>query len=85
LDFLPVVMSLVSFCPFLSFSAIACVCGERVLVLSEVQVVIDGDIFCGDLNTDGYVIDFIFCIGVRFPVIFLVPLVPMVPMIVLDL
>jgi hypothetical protein len=36
-------------------------------MLSKVHVVIDGDIFCGDLNIDGYVIDFIFCIGVRFP------------------
>lgn len=85
LDFLPVEMLSVSFCSFESFSTIACVRGERVLVLSEVHVVIDGDIFCGGLNIDGFVIDFIFCVGVRFPVIFLVPLVPMVPTIVLDL
>jgi len=56
----------VSFCPFQSFSTIACVRDGRVLVLSEVHVVIDGDIFCEDLNIDGYVIDFIFCIGVWF-------------------
>ena len=41
------------------------------LVLSEVRVVIDGDIFYGGLNIDGYVIDFIFCVGVRFPCDFL--------------
>ena len=34
-------------------------------------MVIDGDIFCGGLNIDGYVIDFIFCVGVRFPCDFL--------------
>ena len=85
LDFLPVQMLSVSFCPFQSFSTIACVHGEQVLVLSEVHVVIDGDIFCGDLNIDGYIIDFIFCVGFWFPMIFLVPLVPTVPTIVLDL
>lgn len=71
LDFLPVDISSVSFYPFQSFSAIVCVRGERVLVLSEVHVVIDGDIFCGGLNIDGYVIDFIFCVGVQFPCVFL--------------
>ena len=40
-------------------------------MLSEVRVVIDGDIFYGGLNIDGYVIDFIFCVGVRFPCDFL--------------
>jgi hypothetical protein len=64
-------MSLISFYHFQSFSTVTCVRGERVLMLSEVHVVTDGDIFCGDLNIDGYVIDFIFCIGVRFPCDFL--------------
>ena len=36
LDFLPVKMLSVSFCPFQSFSTIACVRGEQVLVLYEV-------------------------------------------------
>ena len=40
-------------------------------MLSEVRVVIDGDIFYGGLNIDGYVIDFIFCVGVQFPCDFL--------------
>ena len=31
LEFLPAELSTVSFCPFRSFSTIACVCGERVL------------------------------------------------------
>jgi len=36
-------------------------------VLSEVHVVLNGDIFCGGLNVDGFAIDFIFCIDVWFP------------------
>ena len=67
LEFLLAELSTVSFCPFRSFSTIACVCGERVLVLSEVHVVLNGDIFCGALNIDGFAIDFIFCIDVWFP------------------
>ena len=51
-------------------------------MLSEVHVVLNGDIFCRDLNIDGLAIDFIFCVDVWFP---LVPLLPMVPKIVLDL
>nr|TKV98435.1 hypothetical protein SEVIR_9G559950v2 [Setaria viridis] len=35
-------------------------------MVSEVQVVLDGDIFCGGFNINGYVIGFIFCVGVRF-------------------
>ena len=66
-EFLLVELSTVSFCPFRSFSTIACVCGERVMVLSEVHVVLNGDIFCGALNIDGFAIDFIFCIDVWFP------------------
>ena len=66
LEFLPAELSTVSFCPFRSSSTIACVCGERVMVLSEVHVVLNGDIFCGALNIDGFAIDFIFCIDVWF-------------------
>ena len=36
-------------------------------MLSEVHVVLNGDIFCGGLNIDGFAIDFIFCIDVWFP------------------
>jgi hypothetical protein len=66
LDFLPVKISSVSFCPFQSFSNIARVLGERVLVLSEVHVVLHGHILCVGLNVDGYVIDFIFYVNFRF-------------------
>jgi len=50
LNFLSVEMLSVSFCPFQSFSTIACVRGERVPMLSDVLVVIDGVILavaCG--------------------------------------
>ena len=36
-------------------------------MLSEVHVVLNGDIFCGALNIDGFAINFIFCIDVWFP------------------
>lgn len=79
LEFLPVKISSVSFCPFQSFPSIACVRGERVLVLSEVYVVLDGDIFCGGLNIDGMSSILSSASVFDFPVFFLVPLVPMVP------
>ena len=36
-------------------------------MLSEVHVVLNGDIFCRDLNIDGLAIDFIFCVDVWLP------------------
>ena len=36
-------------------------------MLSEVHVVLNGDIFCGDLNIDGLAIDFIFSVDVWLP------------------
>ena len=55
------------------------------LVLSEVRVVIDGDIFCGVSTSMGMSSILSSALVFGFLVIFLVSLVPMAPTIVLDL
>ena len=72
LDFLPVVMSSVSFCPFQSF-----------LALSEVLVVINDVSFVGVSTSMGLSSILSSASVFGFPVFFLVPLVPIVPTIVL--
>lgn len=62
---------LVSFCYLQSFSIIDSVLGERVLVVSEVFVVHDDDIFCGGLHFGGFIIVFLLCVEVLFPCVFL--------------
>jgi hypothetical protein len=44
---------------------------ERVLVVSEVYVVHDDDLFCGGLDFGGFIIVFLSCVDVIFPCVFL--------------